>query len=423
MALRRTAKARRIPILVLVLILGGCAAPNLTSPGAIRGGSPHPSLALFEPSPSESAAPVPPSVTSSTPPTAPPPTASCPARTLASLTVAQRIGQLFVIGLTDDRLTAAERAAIARYHFGSVSFTTQTAAGVVAIRGVSDAVQAQATRAATGSVRFFVAANQEGGLIQALSGPGFDRIPSALVQGTLAPTVLRQDALRWGRQLRAAGVNLDFAPVADVVPPGTDATNAPIGELQREYGHDPTTAAADVAAFVAGMRRAGVATTAKHFPGLGRVVGNTDVTGDVVDAVTTRHDPSLAPFAAAVRAGTPLVMVSLATYERIDPTHLAVFSRVLIDGLLRGDLRFDGVVISDALGATAVASIQPGARALDFLAAGGDLIISNQLPGAEAMAAAIASAAAASRAFRRRVDAAAMHVLAAKQAAGLLPCG
>jgi beta-N-acetylhexosaminidase len=340
------------------------------------------------------------------------------------MTEAQRIGQLFMIGLTKDRLDAAERAAVAEFHFGSMTFTTQTAEGVAAVRAVTDAVQAQATAAATGGVKFFVAANQEGGLIQGLSGPGFDTIPSALSQGTLAPAVLERKAARWGRQLRAAGVNLDFAPVADVVPPGTDAQNAPIGQLMREFGHDPATVSSHVAAFIAGMREAGIATTAKHFPGLGRVAGNTDFTAGVRDSVTTRNDPFIQPFARAVHARVPFVMVSLATYELIDPAHLAVFSPTIIGGMLRGDLAFRGVVISDALGAaTAIASIAPATRAIDFLNAGGDMIISNQLGPASKMAQALASLAAENTSFRNRVDNAALHVLRAKQAAGLLPCG
>ena len=93
-----------------------------------------------------------------------------------------------------------------------------------------------------------------------------------------------------------------------------------------------------VAAFIAGMHDAGIATTAKHFPGLGRVAGNTDFTNDVRDTVTTRDDPDIEPFAAAIDAGVPFVMVSLATYERIDPDRLAVFSPTVIDGMLRQDL-------------------------------------------------------------------------------------
>ena len=239
----------------------------------------------------------------------------------------------------------------------------------------------------------------------------------------MTAATLKKDAARWGRQLGQAGVNLDLAPVADVVPPGTDQSNAPIGRLQREYGHDPATAASHVKAFIAGMTQAGIGTSAKHFPGLGRVVGNTDFTGDVVDEVTERDDPYLQPFATAIAAGVPFVMVSLATYTKIDPDHIAAFSPTVIDGMLRGDLGFDRVVISDALGATAVQSIPPGTRAIDFLLAGGDMVISNQTAPAIEMAKAVAAQVTTDADFHERVDDAARHVLRAKEAAGLLSCG
>jgi beta-N-acetylhexosaminidase len=328
-----------------------------------------------------------------------------------------------MLGLIDDRLDAAHAAAIARYHFGSAWYTTRTSAGVAAVRRVSDAVQAQATQAATGRVKFFVAANQEGGLIQALSGSGFDVIPSALDQGTLLPSVLQTRAARWGRQLFAAGVNFNFAPVADVVPPGTDDQNAPIGKLRREFGHDPATVSSHVAAFITGMTQAGLATSAKHFPGLGRVVENTDFSAAVTDSVTTRNDPYVRPFARAVAVGVPFVMVSLATYERIDAGHLAAFSSTVMRGMLRDDLGFGGVVISDSLTAEAVAAMAPGTRAIDFLNAGGDMLISRALDPAIVMARAIASRADQNATFRRRVDDAALRVLNTKEAAGLLPCG
>jgi beta-N-acetylhexosaminidase len=347
---------------------------------------------------------------------------TCAARTFGSMTEAQRIGQLFIIGLIHDRLDAPERAAIAQFHFGSVTFTEKSYAGVAAIRAVADAVQALATPAATSGVRFFIAANQEGGLIQSLAGPGFDVIPSAVDQGTMAPADLEARAERWARQLRIAGVNLDFAPVADVVPAGTEDRNAPIGQLKREFGHDPSMVSSHVAAFVGGMQKIGIATTAKHFPGLGRVEGNTDFTAAVVDDVTTRHDAFLTPFASAVHAHVPFVMVSLATYERIDADHLAVFSRTIIGGVLRQELAFKGVVMSDALGAKAVSAIPPAARAIDFVDAGGDMIISNSSGTATTMAQALASRAATNRAFRARVDDAALRVLRAKEAFGLLTC-
>jgi beta-N-acetylhexosaminidase len=397
---------------LIACILGGCGATSTpNSPPTTSNPSPS---SVSSPSASPAGTPAAASLT--------PTPASCANRTLASLTEAQRIGQLFIIGLIKNRLDASERAGVAQYHFGSMTFTTQTSVGVAAIRALTDDVQAQATPSATGGVGFFVAANQEGGLIQGLAGTGFDTIPSALAQGTMAPSTLQAKAARWGAQLRAAGVNLNFAPVADVVPPDTDAQNAPIGELQREYGHDPATVSSHVVAFIAGMQAAGIATTAKHFPGLGRVTGHTDFTANVDDTLTTRTDPYLAPFARAVKAHVPFAMVSLATYERIDPAHLAVFSPTIIGGMLHGDLAFRGIVISDALGATAVSSIPPGTRAVDFLSAGGDMIVVNQLAPAIEMAKAVASHASENLAFRKHIDGAALRVLRAKDAAGLLPC-
>ena len=101
----------------------------------------------------------------------------------------------------------------------------------------------------------------------------------------------------------------------------------------------------------------------------------------------------------------------------------AAFSPVVIGQMLRGTMGFNGVVISDDLGDTvAVASIPPGTRAIDFLSAGGDMIISKTSAPAHAMVLAIRSRAATDPTFRQRVDDAAMRILRAKQAFGLLPC-
>jgi len=349
------------------------------------------------------------------------PATDCAQTTLASLTTAQRVGQLFIIGF-GARLEPAERDAIATWHFGSVTYSATTSAGRAAVRRTTDAIHALATSAATGSVGLLVAANQEGGYVQALRGPGFDAIPTALAQGRLAPAELQSDATTWGRQLRRAGVDLDFAPVADVVPAGTSDQNAPIGQLQREFGHTPAAVANHVVAFIDGMDQAGELTTVKHFPGLGRVRGNTDVTAAVTDTVTTRDDPFLRPFRQAIAAGVPFVMVSLATYTRIDPGHLAAFSRTILRGMLRGDMGFDGVIVSDDLSAVAVRSIPAGDRAIAFLKAGGDLLTVTSLSDARAMAATLTLRANARPAFRDRIDQSVLRILQAKESAGLLAC-
>jgi beta-N-acetylhexosaminidase len=340
---------------------------------------------------------------------------------LGKLTLAQRVGQLFLVAAdgnsTRTRLSTAEHT----YHFGSVLLDT-SAAGTEALAGQTQAIQALAA-SGTGGVGFFIAANQEGGAVQQLTGSGFAAMPSELTQGSWTTAALHAAASGWGTDLRAAGVNLDLAPVMDVVPAGTAASNAPIGALDRQYGSDPAVNGAHGAAFINGMAAAGVMTVAKHFPGLGRVTGNTDFTATgVVDNVTTADDPGLDSFRGAIGAGVPMMMIALATYTKIDASQPAVFSPAVIR-LLRDGLGFNGVIVSDDLGqAAAVQSVPAGTRAVRFLSAGGDLVTSQLLGPAEQMAAAVLARASADASFGATVDAAAEHVLSAKKAAGLLSC-
>ena len=388
-------------LLLIVVALAGC--------GPMAAPSPRSST-----SPSASATPAP------TP--TPTPEVACADRVFSAMTLDQKIGQLFELGLAADRLGPTEINLIQTDHIGSVWFVDRSYAGVAAIHAVAAAVQAQVSSAATANVRFLIAANQEGGLIQAMQGPGFSQIPTAVVQGTWDPALLQSRAAGWAQELRAAGINFNFAPVMDVVPPGTDAQNQPIGALQREYGHDPATAGSHGVAFLTGMRQSGIAVSLKHFPGLGRVTGNTDFT-TATDTITTASDPYLQSFKQGIAANSDFVMVALARYTQIDPNHLAAFSSVVMRQILRGTMGFNGVIISDDLGDTAaVAAIPPGTRAIDFLSAGGDMIISKTSAPAHAMVLAIRSRAAGDPTFRQRVDDAALRILRAKQSWGLLPC-
>src|SRR5438270_3571102 len=392
---------RLVALLLVVVLASAC--------GSAAGGSPRSSTTTTS------------SATAASTPS-PSPSLPCAEQVLATMTPDQRIGQLFELGLAGDRLGPAEINLIQTDHIGSVWFVERSYAGAAAIHAVAAAVQAQVSGTATANVRFFIAANQEGGLIQAMQGPGFSQIPTAVVQGTWDPALLQSRAAGWARELSAAGINFNFAPVMDVVPPGTDAQNQPIGALQREYGHDPATVGSHGVAFLAGMRQSGIAVSLKHFPGLGRVTGNTDFT-TATDTTTTVSDPYLQSFRQGIAAGTDFVMVALARYTRIDPNHLAAFSPLVMTQMLRGTMGFNGVIISDDLGDTAaVASIPPVTRAIDFLSAGGDMIISKTSAPAHAMVLAIRSRAAADSSFRQRVYDAALRILRAKQAWGLLAC-
>ena len=335
---------------------------------------------------------------------------------LAGMSLRQRVGQLLMVDCPTSGLASATRTAVTQYHVGSVILDGTSTAGSGAIASLTSRLQALAPK----GVGLFVSTDQEGGLVQRLQGSGFSRIPSGVQQGGVAASSLQRDARAWGRQLKAVGVNVDLAPVLDTVPSGF-GPNPPIGDLDREYGHTPATVRSHGVAFAQGLAAAGVDATVKHFPGLGRVHGNTDVSSGVMDTVTTRHDAYLAPFAAAVTAHVPFVMISTAIYTRIDPDHPAAFSKTVISGMLRHDLHFGGVVITDDVGiARQVSGYSVGQRAVEFVRAGGDMVLTVDAGQASTMTSALVSAATASSSFRALVNAAALRVLTAKQAAHLL---
>ena len=339
-------------------------------------------------------------------------------RILAQMSLAERVGQLFMVNASAAAVDPSAVAAVTRYHVGSLYLGGQTNLSVQQTAAITAALQEQRGSGPP----LFISADQEGGQVQRFTGPGFSAIPTALVQGSMAPAALQTQATEWGNQLAAAGVNLDLAPVLDTVPSAAAAgRNPPIGGFEREFGYDPETVAAHGVAVMQGLAAARVATSVKHFPGLGRVSANTDTSSGVVDSVTTRHDPYLAPFASAAKAGTPFVMMSTAAYARIDPDNPAAFSPAIVRDMLRGDLGFHGVIVSDDLGnARQVGSVPVPDRALRFLAAGGDLVLTLDNSQTATMIDAVIARAQADPRFRAQVDASALRVLLAKQHLGLL---
>jgi beta-N-acetylhexosaminidase len=334
------------------------------------------------------------------------------------MTLAQRVGQLLMVNAAAATVDASAVAAVTSFNVGGLYLSGATALSVAQTATIVQAYQRQAG----GNPPLLISADQEGGEVQRFTGPGFSPMPSALQQGTVPVPALRAQATQWGSQLAAAGVNLDLAPVFDTVPSAAAARrNPPIGELDREYGYDPDTVASHGVAVAQGLAAGGIGATAKHFPGLGRVTANTDTTAGVVDSVTTRNDAYLAPFAAAIRAGTPAVMMSTAIYSRIDPANPAAFSSTIVTGMLRGDLGFRGVIVSDDLGAARqVAAVPIGDRAVRFLAAGGDLVLTVDNSQTAVMVGAVLARAQADRVFRAHVDASALRVLETKAGLGLL---
>ncbi|TCC28007.1 glycoside hydrolase family 3 N-terminal domain-containing protein [Kribbella speibonae] len=363
-----------------------------------------------------------PSETPSKPPTSKPPTsaAGCVDQKLRTLTLREKAAQLIMTGINSTGMTSAQRAVVQQEKSGSV-FLIGNGGSLSHTRTAMAAVNTAAT---VKGVRPLIAADQEGGQIQRLKGSGFDRIPAATVQGTWSSSKLTAQAQQWGSQLKEAGVNVDLAPVADVVPSSLKSQNAPIGQLDREYGDTPEEAGQGVRAFVQGMRNAGIATSVKHFPGLGRVRGNTDFSSGVVDNVTERGDADLQPFADGIKAGTSMVMISTVTYTKIDPKNRAVFSPTVIQGMVRGDLGWRGVVITDDVGAAAeVAAVPAGERATRFVAAGGDIVINAKAGLTADMVGALVAKAQQDKFFAAQLTSSVRRVLTLKEDYGLVSCG
>jgi beta-N-acetylhexosaminidase len=343
--------------------------------------------------------------------------ASPPPDPIANMSLAQRVGQLFMVGTNANVADGVTLDAIADSHVGNVFLAGRSHLGVAAIVAQ---LQAEVNLNSTDSEPLFVATDQEGGEVQVLQGPGFSAMPTGLAQGGMAPAALRAAASLWGAQLHAAGVNMNLAPVVDLLPSLSAAPlNLPIGVFSRELGFTPASITAHADAFRSAMSANHVVSVLKHFPGLGHVDANTDTASNVTDSVVTAGGPDVGIYRSEIASGARCVMVSLAVYSQLDPNEPAVFSPKVVSGLLRTSLGFNGVIMTDDLSATAqVAYLSPADRAIDAISAGVDIVLVSASPEqAAGMVAAVLAKAQADPAFAAIVSTAARRVVELKQAA------
>lgn len=217
-------------------------------------------------------------------------------------------------------------------------------------------------------------ADEEGGGVSRLS-PVVSPVPWPRdMAATMTPAQVRALAGRMGRQMLAAGVTVDLAPVADVDSrPGPNASN-PDGA--RSFSGDPAIAAAYSIAFMQGLTDGGVLPVVKHFPGLGGSTGNTDIGQAATQPLTALKSSALVPFRSAVRSGAPAVMVSNASVPGLTRLPSSLSPQVIGD-LLEGQLDFHRLVVTDSLSAGAILT---GGRtlpqaAVEAITAGADLVL------------------------------------------------
>jgi len=278
-----------------------------------------------------------------------------------------------MVGTPSSGISQTTLALLKDRAIGGIFLSGRSTAGVAAIAKQT----AQYRKAATTPGTLLIATDQEGGNVQVLRGSGFSTIPSAVKQA--ANKTLVKSATAWGTELAKAGVNVNLAPVADLVDKIPAAQNKPIGYYGRNYGKTEASVEFGATDFAEGMQKAGVIPTLKHFPGLGRVYGNTDVTANVTDKYTLAGGTSIKVFKDIVAELEfehiqPWVMMSLAVYPNIDKTNPAAFSPKIVS-ILR-DSGFDGVIITDDLAsAKQVAGYTPADRAIKAISAGVDIVL------------------------------------------------
>ena len=403
--------------MLLAALLGtGTLAGCSLIPGASSARSASPSAEPATPAPSSAA---PSTAAASATPSA---TASATAGALEGWSLEEKVGQLMMVGVDATSPQAVSTDAVVSHHVGNIFIAGRTTAGSQATQKVISTFTSKAGPDTTRSTPMLVATDQEGGEVQVLSGSGFSDIPSAMDQSTQPRDQLEAAARTWGKELADVGVNMNLAPVVDLVDIDRPTTNEPIGHWGREYGHDATTVSSQAGAFAAGMQASKVIPTYKHFPGLGRVTANTDTSADVVDRTTGRlPDAAVGVFAGAIAAGAQVILVSSATYALIDPSAPAVFSSTIVTEMLRTEMGFTGVVITDDVSAAVqVQGVAAGERAVRAIRAGCDIVLASADPTVAAdMVKALVAAAQSDPAFAARVDESAARVLALKS--GLQP--
>ena len=317
----------------------------------------------LEPTPEPTAKPQPtPKPTS--PPTQPPTSAPTPKPTLAQL-----VGQKLVVRMAGTTPSADLLSRIGSGKIGGVILFGTNVTSQAQVIALTSALQ-QAARNG-GQPDLLICTDQEGGTVKRIPwAPPTISVPDMGALGSVATA--REQGVETGEALLALGINCDLAPVADV-PASTSSFMYQDGRTW-SFSADTTTALAD--AFARGLEVAGVFPAMKHFPGLGFATQNTDTTAVDITATRAQLAPGLEPYGPAIAVPIPMIMLSNATYDAYDPNNGAGWSHAISDTLLRGQLGFRGVTITDSLTGDAKArGTTDTALALKASIAGTDMIL------------------------------------------------
>jgi beta-N-acetylhexosaminidase len=341
----RTTAPGLLAIAAATSILAACALPGTSS-------SPTPTSPTATPSVSPASTATPNVCTNAT--------------LLATWSVARLAQQTLVVPV-DESDVATVTAEVAAGAGGVILFGSSAPAGLGA--GLQ-----QLIASAPGGVSPFVMTDEEGGVVQRMANL-VGSLPSARqMAATMSPAQIRQLVTTVASRMRAAGITMDLAPVLDLDNGVGPNNRDPDGT--RSFGLNPNVTAADGVAYLQGLEAGGIVPVVKHFPGLGQASGNTDVAPATTQPWAALQHAGLLPFETAFAAGAPVVMIANATVPGLS-TLPASISPAVMTTVLRDQLGFHGLVMTDSLSAGALVDIGYSVprAAVAAIAAGADMVL------------------------------------------------
>jgi beta-N-acetylhexosaminidase len=329
-----------------------------------------------------------------------------------------QVGQMLMAGVAGTALSDDARHVIGDLRVGNVVLMGPNVESPAQVAQLTRELQVLARQA--NGVGLLIATDQEGGRVQRLR-EGFTALPDAAAVGSAGrPELARAYGAMVGAELAAVGANVDLAPVLDI---NDNPANPVIG--RRAFGQDPATVTAAALGFAVGLHDAGVIATGKHFPGHGNTSTDSHFTVPVVPKDRAGLDRvELAPFRAAARSGVDAIMLAHVVFPALDPSGVpATVSFPIASCLLRGELGFEGVVLTDDMGMQGIQDLySPEEAAVRAVLAGADVVVCArvEIPGAcppamlERLRDGLMRAAAEGRVPRARIADAVSRVLALK---------
>ena len=338
------------------------------------------------------------------------------AKQVASMSLEEKVGQMMMVGLEGKSIDSSLRNMIANDHIGNVILFGPNIDSDQQVAALDASLQ-QLAVADKQPAQLMIATDQEGGKIRRLAdiGPQYSE-PVIGSMGIVSGTAyLQQSVSEAARQLKQLGVNTDLAPVADVLSGDKSIM------IDRSFGNDPRLVSELTGTAVKSFNQEKLISCVKHFPGLGSVVTDPEEELPTIASDKSTIDrQDLPPFTEAIKDEAPMVMVTHVSVPALDPSMTpASLSRPIITDLLRNQLGFKGVIITDDLEMGAI-SIEPGEAAVSAIAAGADMVMFAHTPQKQQQAYdAIVAAVKSGRISEEIINASVMRILQMKQSFGL----